>query len=166
VSLRVEPLQPDHVPAVAAIERASSPAPWSEGLFRGEFDVPAPTRTWLVALDGTDTVVGFAGVMYVDDEAHVMNIAVAPTVRRLGVGRRLLGGLVEAALGVGARHLTLEVRTSNDAALALYRRFGLAPAGVRRRYYPDGEDALVLWAHDIDRPDYRRRLDGLLEVEP
>lgn len=154
----IEPLHPDQVPAISAIEAASSAHPWSEALLAGEFSLPPESRTWLVALlDGE--VVGFAGAMFVDDEAHVMNVAVAPAVRRRGVGRTLFAGLVADAVARGARHLTLEVRTSNEGARALYRRFGLAPAGVRRRYYPDGEDALVLWANDIDDPAYLRRLD-------
>jgi len=65
--------------------------------------------------------------------------------------------LIEAAVDLGARHLTLEVRTGNDAARALYSRLGLAPVGVRPRYYGD-DDALILWAHDIDRPEYLESL--------
>lgn len=158
MTVTLEPMRPDHVPAVVAIEAASSTSPWTEGLFRGEFDVPASSRSWLVAvLDGS--VVGFAGSMYVEDEAHVMNIAVDPAARRHGIGRALFAGLVSEATGHGARHLTLEVRVSNVAARRLYADFGLTPVGIRRRYYPDGEDALVLWAHDIDVEPLPRRQD-------
>jgi ribosomal-protein-alanine N-acetyltransferase len=70
--------------------------------------------------------------------------------------------LVTRGVEAGASALTLEVRVSNEPAKALYRRFGLAPAGVRRGYYePDGEDALIMWAHDIDAEDYRSRIDAL-----
>ncbi len=75
--------------------------------------------------------------------------------------------LVDAALERRMTALTLEVRADNTAAQGLYRRFGLAPAGVRRAYYqPDGEDALVMWAHDIHEPPYAARsarLRGTLE---
>ena len=156
MTVTLEPMRPDHVPAVVAIEVASSPSPWTEGLFRGEFDLPSSSRSWLVAvLDGS--VVGFAGSMYVEDEAHVMNIAVDPAARRHGVGRALFAGLVSEATEHDARHLTLEVRVSNVAARQLYADFGLAPVGIRRGYYPDGEDALVLWAHDIDVEPLPRR---------
>lgn len=157
--IEVAPMELRHVEAVAAIEAAASASPWSAGLFRGEFDVPAGSRTWLVALRDGD-VVGFAGAMYVEDEAHVMNVAVDPGQRRQGIGRVLFAALAAEA-SRRARHLTLEVRTSNVAARELYRQFGLAPAGVRRRYYPDGEDAFVMWAHDIDQPPYRQRLAQL-----
>jgi ribosomal-protein-alanine N-acetyltransferase len=68
--------------------------------------------------------------------------------------------LIDAALDRGARHLTLEVRSRNDAGLSLYHRFGLAPVGVRKGYYGD-DDALVLWAHDIDSAEYAAVLDSL-----
>ena len=159
MTLHLERMRPVHVPAVAAIEAASSASPWTVGLFEGEFDVAPETRTWWVAIHGV-TVVGFAGAMYVEDEAHVMNVAVDPGRRRQGIGRALFAALAGEA-SRRARHLTLEVRTSNVAARELYRQFGLAPAGVRRRYYPDGEDAFVMWAHDIDQAPYRQRLAQL-----
>lgn len=165
MTVTIEPMALHHMAAVVAIEASSSPSPWTEGLFRGEFEVPAASRTWLVALRG-DQVIGFAGAMYVDDEAHIMNIAVDPALRRQGAGRRLLAALVAEATRRGARHLTLEVRTSNTAARHLYQQFGLAPAGMRRRYYPDGEDAMVLWVHDIDGADYQHRLVQLCEATP
>jgi ribosomal-protein-alanine N-acetyltransferase len=68
--------------------------------------------------------------------------------------------LVSAALEAGARSLTLEVRVSNAAAQALYRRFGMAPVGVRKAYYVD-EDALIMWAHEIDSDEYAQRLDAI-----
>ena len=70
--------------------------------------------------------------------------------------------LVATALARGARHLTLEVRVSNVAAQALYRRFGFAPVGLRKNYYRN-EDAMVMWATDIDRDDYQERLGCIAE---
>jgi ribosomal-protein-alanine N-acetyltransferase len=64
------------------------------------------------------------------------------------------------ALAAGANSLTLEVRVSNRSAQALYQRFGMAPVGVRKRYYKD-EDALVMWVHDIDSSEYRARLEEI-----
>ena len=103
------------------------------------------------------TIVGFAGQMFIDDESHVNNIAVDPAWQGRGLGAVLLADLVRTALDRGARHLTLEVRVGNEPALALYRRFGMAPVGVRRNYYPvTGDDALVMWARDIDTGELRR----------
>jgi ribosomal-protein-alanine N-acetyltransferase len=72
----------------------------------------------------------------------------------------LMRELIDAAVSEGARHITLEVRSENDAARRLYARLGLAPVGVRKGYYGD-DDALILWAHDIDGPEYRARLEGM-----
>jgi ribosomal-protein-alanine N-acetyltransferase len=68
--------------------------------------------------------------------------------------------LIDAAVEAGARHLTLEVRSENQAAQAMYSRLGLAPIGIRRDYYGD-DDALILWAHDIDSDPYQQRLADL-----
>jgi ribosomal-protein-alanine N-acetyltransferase len=91
--------------------------------------------------------------MVVGEEAHVTNLLVSPDHRRQGVATRLLAELVRRAVENGARHLTLEVRTRNEAARSLYGKLGLSPVGVRRGYYGD-DDALILWAHDIDRPEF------------
>ena len=96
--------------------------------------------------------------MYPPQEAHVTNLLVAPEWRRQGVGRRILTTLIRDAVAMGARHLTLEVKGDNEAARRLYHRFGLSPVGVRPGYY-QGEDALIMWSHDIDTPEYARSLN-------
>jgi ribosomal-protein-alanine N-acetyltransferase len=141
------------VSAVLALEEASQPQPWTEGIFNDELS--AENRTYLVAED--DSVVGFGGVMVIGDEAHITNLLVAPEQRGQGVGRRLMVELIQSAISEGARHLTLEVRSENDAARSLYSGLGLAPVGVRPGYYDD-DDALIMWAHDIDSADYAGRL--------
>jgi ribosomal-protein-alanine N-acetyltransferase len=98
--------------------------------------------------------------MEVGDEAHITTVVVDPQHRGGRVGTRLMLQLVGAAVERGARSLTLEVRVSNAAAQALYRRFGMAPVGLRKRYYSD-EDALVMWAHEIDSPEYAARLEEI-----
>ena len=73
-----------------------------------------------------------------------------------GIGTRLLAELAWAAIERGCAAMTLEVRVTNVGAQELYRRFGFAPAGVRKRYYENTEDAIVMWCHDIDTPELRR----------
>jgi ribosomal-protein-alanine N-acetyltransferase len=99
--------------------------------------------------------------MFVVDDAHVTNIAVAGAHRRSGVGTRLLAEQAWAAIAHGCQALTLEVRASNEAAQALYREFGFVPAGVRKRYYENTEDAIVMWCTDIAETAYRERLASL-----
>lgn len=156
MTLVIRPMGVADIAAVVALEEANQPSPWSEGVFRDE--LAAENRVYLAA--DQDGVVGFGGVMVVGDEAHVTNLLVAPEARRHGIGLDLMLGLIEAAIGVGALHLTLEVRSKNEAARGLYARLGLAPVGVREDYYGD-DDALILWAHDITEPEYQERLGSL-----
>lgn len=144
----------DDLPPVVALESEHQPRPWSMQVFQDE--LAAVNRTYLVAEDD-GTVVGFGGLMVVGDEAHVTNLLVSKDHRRDGLGRDLMIALIESGVAAGARHLTLEVRKENVAARALYSRLGLAPVGIRPRYYGD-DDALILWAHDIDRPEYLENL--------
>lgn len=129
---------------VAAIEKASNPDPWSRGLLAGELDLAEDQRWWSVA-EIDHEVVGFIGLMFTPTETHVMNVAVAPARRRLGIASLLVAEAVAEAAARERSELTLEVRVSNEAAVALYEAFGFIQEGRRPRYYPDGEDALILW---------------------
>ena len=142
-------MTPSDVPAVARLEAASQPKPWSETVFNEE--LTRDDRVYVVAV--ANGVVGFAGILLAGDEAHVTNLLVDPDHRRRGIAEQLMKKLISSALNRGARHLTLEVRTRNEPARNLYSKLGLAPVGVRPGYYGD-DDALILWAHDIDDPSY------------
>lgn len=151
--ITIRAMQVEDVTAVARLESLHQPRPWSEGMFRDE--LRAESRIYLVAEE--DGLVGFGGVMLVGEEAHVTNLLVDEVERGRGVGKRLVVELIRAAVGAGARHLTLEVRSKNEPARALYSALGLAPVGIRPGYYGD-DDALILWVHDIDRPEYLEKL--------
>jgi ribosomal-protein-alanine N-acetyltransferase len=160
VEVVVAPMRSRDLRGVLRIEEAVFAAPWSHRLFAEEL-AQRTSRAYRVAWVGTD-IVGFAGLMAIDDEAHVNNVAVDPAWQGRGMGAVLILDLVRVALTRGLRHLTLEVRVGNEPALALYRRFGLSPVGVRPNYYPEtGDDALVMWARDIDSDDYGRRLAAI-----
>jgi [ribosomal protein S18]-alanine N-acetyltransferase len=159
MSIRIEPMTLAHVDAVLAIEESAAPHPWTRGIFVDEL-AHADTRTYRVALNG-DTVVGFAGVLNQVGEAHITNVAVIPTYRRQGIARALMVELLGVAIERGATAATLEVRASNVGAQRMYHRFGFVPAGVRPRYYRDGEDAVIMWAEEVDQPGYAERLAGL-----
>jgi ribosomal-protein-alanine N-acetyltransferase len=160
VPVVIAPMRNRDLRGVLRIEEAVFPQPWSHRLFVEEL-AQRKSRAYRAAWVDT-TIVGFAGQMLIDDEAHVNNIAVDPDWQGRGLGAVLLADLVRTALDRGGRHLTLEVRVGNEPALALYRRFGLAPVGVRRNYYPvTGDDALTMWVLDIDSADYGKRLDGI-----
>lgn len=154
--ITIRPFVEADAAAAAELERRHQPTPWSERVFRDELE--APSRIYLAA-DEDGVLVGYAGAMLVMEEAHVTNLFVEPGHRRTGLGRRLMVELIAEAVVQGARHLTLEVRTRNEAARALYASLGMAPVGIRPGYYGD-DDALIMWAHDIDRPDFLARLRG------
>jgi ribosomal-protein-alanine N-acetyltransferase len=154
----IRPMLPADIPGVYQLESATFPQPWSEGVFHDE--LAQDGRSYFVAVDESGELAGYAGLLQVADEAHVTTIAVTSAARGRQLGTRLMLRLVDAALAGGARHLTLEVRTTNRTAQELYRRFGLAPVGMRKSYYGT-EDALIMWAHEIDQPQYGARLEEI-----
>lgn len=156
--LRIVTLAPEHLDQVVAIEAATYPEPWGRSLFEGELSRGG--RAYLAAVDG-DRVLGYAGVLLLVDEGHVATVVVRPDEQARGIGTRLVHQLVVEALALGAVDLTLEVRIGDHRTQAIYRRFGFVPAGVRPRYYPDGQDALIMWVHDVQEPAYRTRLDAV-----
>ncbi|MDQ3757072.1 MAG: ribosomal protein S18-alanine N-acetyltransferase [Actinomycetota bacterium] len=160
MEVQLVPMRRRHLRTVLRIESQVYPRPWSLSLFVSELALRS-TRVYYVArVEGH--VVGYCGVMLAGDDAHVTTLAVDPDWQRRGIATRLLLNAVRVATQRGAHHLTLEVRVSNDPAQALYRRFGFHPAGVRKGYYVEtNEDALVMWAEDIDSDDYAARLAGL-----
>lgn len=161
----ISPMRRRHLRNVLRIEAEVYPRPWSLGLFMSELGLKT-TRVYLVARIHNQ-VVGYAGLMLTGSDGHVTTVAVDPEWQRNGIATRLLLGLTGAAISRGCTGLTLEVRASNDAAKELYRRFGFAPAGVRKNYYTEtNEDAIVMWAHDVDLPAHRARLDAIAATLP
>lgn len=155
----LRPMVSDDVDAVLALDARVHPTPWSPEFMRSQLGLPG-SRTNLVA-EVHGVLVGHAALLVMADEGHVTSLAVEPDQRRRGIGGTLLAALCHDAVGRGLVAMTLEVRVSNAAAIAMYRRFGFAPSGVRPNYYADdGEDALIMWAHDVDEPAFLTRVDA------
>ena len=167
--LAIEPMaRRDLRRGVMDIEAVSYPKPWSQSVFESELaQVRSGARRYLVARRadgggrGRGRIVGYAGLWFSVDEAHVTNVAVQPDQQRSGVATALLLALAEAAIERGDAAWTLEVRVSAKGAQELYRRFGFTPAGVRARYYENTEDAIVMWCNDIQGDRYRALLDSI-----
>ena len=158
--LRIEKLKRRDLRHVLPIENAVFPEPWSVAVFNSELALRRGRR-YRAAWNG-DQMAGYIGFMMVDEEAHITTIATAPAYQRAGVATALILDGIHALRGTGTKHLSLEVAAGNEPAKALYRRFGFAPVGVRRNYYPrTGEDALVMWVYDIDSEEYEKRLNEL-----
>src|SRR4030042_99899 len=113
----------------------------------------------------TKKVLGFTGLWFMADEAHLANIAVRHDWRRKGVGELLLIAVINLAIEHKARFITLEVRASNEEAQALYRKYGLIEVGTRRGYYMDNkEDAVIMTADMITSPTYKESLEKLKQA--
>jgi ribosomal-protein-alanine N-acetyltransferase len=150
----VEPMRLEDVPPVHEIERLSFRTPWPAYAFEQELRGNRLAR-YVVARAG-ERVVGFAGVWLMVDDAHVTTFGVHPEWRRQGIGRQLLVNVAELSSAIGARRMTLEVRSGNEAAQALYHAFGFEVVGRRPRYYTDdGEDALVMTTPELDQERMR-----------
>jgi ribosomal-protein-alanine N-acetyltransferase len=152
---------------VLETERHAYPTPWSPGVFQSEIEqMRSGSRHYLTARrpaagKGRGRIVGHAGLWFAVDEAHVTNIAVHPDARRTGVASTLMLALADEAIRRNCVAWTLEVRVSSVGAQELYRNFGFVPAGVRKRYYDNVEDAIVMWCHDIQGAEYAQRLSEL-----
>ncbi len=146
-----------HLRRVLSIEGRVYPRPWSAALFLSEL-AQRSSRTYIVAKSDGE-VVGYGGMMFVRREAHITNIAVDPEWHGRKVGSRLLLALMLEAIARGAEVISLEVRVSNKIAQKMYEKFGFSVVGIRKGYYVEtNEDALVMWADDVDSPEYARRL--------
>jgi len=141
-ALEVRRLTYADLPDVVAVERRAFPTPWSLAMF--VLELSKPSGICLAAVREGE-LVGYIICSRYDTVWHVMNVAVDPDRRRLGIASTLLTRLFERVDDPEAQY-TLEVRRSNGGAIELYDRFGFRAAGVRRRYYQDnGEDAVIMW---------------------
>ena len=139
--VRLRPFVESDLPQVLEIEQASFPLSWKGEFFLKELHHP---YGWLWVAEKEDTIVGYMCGWFVADEGEILKVAVHPSSRRCGVGKFL----VEKAIGIagyhGIRTLHLEVRVSNAEAIALYKLYSFHEVGKRRRYYENGEDALLM----------------------
>ena len=136
------PMNENHIPELANLERICFSQPWSEKSLSEELD--NRTAHFIVA-EFNGVVVGYIGVFVVYESCDISNIAVFPEYRRQGIGRLLLEGACDVAQKGGAESISLEVRPSNEGAIALYRSVGFEEVGLRKNFYRNPtEDGLIL----------------------
>jgi len=181
--LTIEPMREADVPAVQIIERDIFSTPWPRNAYyrelasrnsahyivlRRQGGAPGEALRAAGATGGSppmedEEIVGYAGMWRMYDEAHVTTIGVRHDVQHSGYGRVLFAALVQAAYDMGAKWVTLEVRTSNENAMRMYEGFGFKVIGRRKGYYTDnGEDAIVMWSDSIYSPRFRRAFEDNL----
>ena len=142
MNYKLTPMTMEHIPQVAALERACFSRPWSEAMLENELWNDSAV---VIVAEGEDgTVLGYAGLQTVLDEGYINNVAVAEAYRRQGVADELIAAFVRFGQAKLA-FLTLEVRASNAPAIALYEHLGFQQVGLRKNYYhKPKEDALIL----------------------
>ncbi len=132
------------LPRIIEIERLAFPAPWTLASFQRELTLPFSRIMLAIPDDGGASIAGFLCRWLIADECHILNIAVHPDSRRLGIGTVLMTEAINEAKTTGANVITLEVRRSNLAARQLYRKFEFEERRLRRHYYGPGEDAIIM----------------------
>ena len=154
LSFSLRRLELSDLDAIERIELASYPTPWSRSMFASE--LAKQSSLSIAAVTPDERLVGYLVLSRYVDAWHVMNVAVDPEHRRLGIASAMLRRLFEVTRGDAERGYTLEVRVSNLAAISLYESFGFESRGVRRGYYTDNrEDALIMW-RDPEQPETTR----------
>lgn len=139
--MQVVPMTAAHIAALAQLERVCFAAPWTEAGLAEELD--NPHAVFRVAVEG-DAVLGYVGMHHLVDEGFITNVAVSPDARRRGVAKALLADLAAYGAAHSLYRITLEVRVSNAAAIALYEGAGYVRDGVRPGFYRDPtEDAAI-----------------------
>ncbi len=140
--IEIVPMQCSHVEKIAQLEKLCFSDPWPVAGILPE--LTNPLSYWLVAMEG-DTLAGYIGSQSVCGEADMMNVAVDPAFRRQGIAENLILELISGLKEREISSLSLEVRASNAAAIALYAKLGFFQVGRRPNYYRNPrEDALIL----------------------
>lgn len=134
------------LPRILEIERLAFPAPWTLASFQRELTLPFSRIVVALPAD-SQQVAGFLCRWLIADECHILNVAVHPESRRLGIGAVLISEAITEARSTGAGVVTLEVRRSNLPARQLYRKFEFEERRLRRHYYGPGEDAIIMELH-------------------
>ena len=184
----LRPMEIADIDEVRVVEKKCFPTPWPKESFRYELERNRMARYFVLRRNSPDapilpgesspglirrlfggassveqgSIVGFAGIWMMVDEAHITTLAVAPEFQGKGLGELLLVAVTEISGAEDAKVMTLEVRQSNVVAQRLYEKYGFSRHGIRAHYYSDdGEDALVMWSEEINSPEYQERFKAL-----
>jgi len=143
MEINIIPAEVRHLDELVRLEKRCFSDPWGRNILESRMN--DERSVFLIAEDEKGAVAGYLSMSWVLDEGYINNVATAPEYRRMGVGDSLMDALWDRAKALSLSFLTLEVRVSNDPAIALYRKHGYRPAGIRKGYYDTPkEDALLM----------------------
>ena len=143
MGIKIVPMDASHLDGIAAIEKMCFSMPWSRNML--EEELYNDCAAYLVAEDDKGVVLGYAGIQIILDEGYITNVAVLPELRRGHIASQLLKVFFDFAEANDLSFITLEVRPTNEAAIALYEKFGFVEVGRRKNYYEKPkEDALIM----------------------
>lgn len=143
MEIRIVPMDASHLDSIAAIEKTCFSMPWSRSML--EEELHNDCAAYLAAENEQGKVLGYAGLQVIAGEGYINNVAVLPGFRRCHVASQLLEVFLRFAQAHQLAFLTLEVRAGNDAAIALYQKYGFVEVGRRRNYYEKPkEDAIIM----------------------
>lgn len=146
INFEICPLKKEYIYDIYYISTLCFPKPWLPETFEKEYN--NDIARYIVAISD-NKVIGYAGVWFVVDEGHITNIAVHPDYRRYHVGSSILKKLIDLCKNDNITSMMLEVRKSNIPAQKLYTNFGFCCEGIRKKYYDNIEDALIMWKRDL-----------------
>ena len=144
MDILIRQMRESDLDSIMEIETKTFSPPWSREAFLLEITKNILAKYIVAEINGN--VVGYGGIWLIIDEGHITNIAVDEKYRGLGVGNRILEGLIQLCIDRNIKAITLEVRKSNEIAKSLYKKYGFVEHGIRPGYYLDNnEDAIIMW---------------------
>ncbi len=142
--MKCRKMKKDDIEEVYQVEVSAFSEPWSKAAF--EKEMKNKLANYIVAEDDCGKIVGYIGLWYIIDEAHINNVAVHKEFRGKQIGSALMEYMIENCKKDSIKSITLEVRASNEVAQNLYKKYGFKPGGIRKEYYSDNrEDAIIMW---------------------
>ncbi len=142
MEIRIVNAAPRHLEALEQLEMSCFSMPWTREMLLGQ--MPDDSHEFLAAEDESGELLGYVGMMTVLDEGYISNVAVAPEQRRRGIADALIRTLLDRAEMRELSFVTLEVREHNKPAIALYRKHGFVPVGLRKNYYEAPTENAIL----------------------
>jgi ribosomal-protein-alanine N-acetyltransferase len=143
MNISIHPLKREEVDSLVTIEKEVFSYPWTKKMF--EQEIEEGSHFFVVKKSGM--IIAYGGFWQIEDEAHLVNLAVAPSHQKKGIGSYLLRWLINRAKEMGIKRMTLEVEAKNSAAISFYHKFGFSEIAIRKGYYEQKDDAIVMWSN-------------------